>query len=103
MEHCTECARLRAEAANIAAQRDEALNRLDSARHSIDVLEGRLSAFLANQHYQYIGADGKPVLARDLEDRLIAAEAELARIRAADRTSIKARTESAADMRNGKY
>lgn len=45
-------------------------------------LRAQLADWQASQHYRYIGADGKPVLARELEDRLIAAEAEAARLRA---------------------
>jgi hypothetical protein len=36
----------------------------------------------AGQEYRYVGRNGKTVLARDLEDRADAAEAELARLRA---------------------
>jgi len=43
---------------------------------------GRIEALEAvrlGQTYRYIGIDGKPVLARDLEDRAIVAEAKLAK------------------------
>ena len=37
-----------------------------------------LEEWKASQHYSYIGADGKTVKARDLDDELIAARAKLA-------------------------
>lgn len=44
----------------------------------IEQLERELAEWKASQSYRYIGIDGKPVLARDLEDRAINAESELA-------------------------
>jgi len=41
-----------------------------------DALAAKLAEWQAAQHYTYIGKDGKPVLARDLEARAEAAEAE---------------------------
>jgi hypothetical protein len=40
-----------------------------------------LSDWRASQGYRYIGKDGKSVLARDLEDALDAAQAEIAKLR----------------------
>lgn len=100
-ELADEADKLRAEAANSAAQRDEALNQLDSARHSIDVLEGRLSALNAQKHYWSAEVDTVLAQRDDEYERAERAEAELARIRAADRTSITVRTTEAAKMRKG--
>jgi len=40
-----------------------------------------LADWQASQGYRYIGKDGKPVLARDLEDERDAAQAEIAKLR----------------------
>ena len=42
-----------------------------------ETLEETLEEWKASQHYSYIGADGKTVKARDLEDELITARAKL--------------------------
>lgn len=47
-----------------------------------EAVEAKLVEWQASQHYAYIGRDGKTVLARDLEARAEAAEAELATLRA---------------------
>lgn len=47
-----------------------------------EAAEARLAEWQASQGYGYIGRDGKTVLARDLEDRAEAAEAENATLRA---------------------
>jgi hypothetical protein len=49
------------------------LSHKDGLALAAEVLEWR-----KGQSYQYIGADGKTVLARDLEDELITARAKLA-------------------------
>ena len=77
-----------ADAANIAAQRD-------AAEKWAKVLEGRLRDMEADW-----AALSKSAF--DLIFRNLALEAELARIRAADRTSITVRTTEAAKMRKGK-
>jgi len=50
------------------------------AAAAIRELEARVQDWQAAQHYSYIGKDGKPVLARDLEARAEAAEAKLAEV-----------------------
>jgi hypothetical protein len=82
-----EADKLRAEAANIAAQRDEAVSRAD-------VAEERLRAVEASR-------DGWMDFAGICIGKMKDLEAELARIRAADRTSITVRTTEAAKMRKG--
>ncbi|NPD16934.1 hypothetical protein HOY34_17210 [Xinfangfangia sp. D13-10-4-6] len=47
------------------------------AADRIKALETQLSDWKASQHYRYIGADGKPVLARELEARIITLESQL--------------------------
>lgn len=42
-----------------------------------DQMEAKLKDWQASQQYRYIGRDGKPVLARDLEARLEKLEADL--------------------------
>lgn len=49
-----------------------------SAANAIERLRAQLAEWQASQTYRYIGRDGKPVLARDLEDRADTAEAQLA-------------------------
>lgn len=58
----------------------KASDMLGSALGYIEELEGDLADFKASQHYRYIGIDGKPVLARDLEDRLIEASKRIAEL-----------------------
>ncbi len=53
-------------------------------------VEAQLAEWQASQHYRYIGRDGKPVLARDLEARAEAAEAKLAEVEARAEAIIKA-------------
>lgn len=50
---------------------------LSTAADRIEQLEAQLKAWQASQQYRYIGRDGKPVLARDLEARLEKLEADL--------------------------
>lgn len=50
----------------------------EQLKSRISQLERELADFKSSQHYRYIGVDGKPVLARDLEDRAIKVEADLA-------------------------
>lgn len=71
-----------ADARLIAAAPDLARAAL-SARAERDILRAELADWQKSQHYTYIGRDGKPVLARDIEDRAEAAEAELARVKEA--------------------
>lgn len=47
---------------------------------TIAMLTAKLAEWQASQHYTYIGKDGKPVLARDLEARAEAAEAKVAEV-----------------------
>lgn len=86
-ELADEADKLRAEAANSAAQRDEAVLRATQAEERLRAVEASMSdaARLAGSYL----------------DRAHRAEAELARIRAADRTSITVRTTEAAKMRKG--
>lgn len=60
---------LEALAADLAAQTARA-----------DAADDLLREWQANQHYRYIGKDGKSVMARDLEDRAEVAEAKVARL-----------------------
>ncbi len=53
------------------------------AADRIEALEAQLTQFQTAQTYRYIGKDGKPILARDLEDAKDAAEAKLAKAVAA--------------------
>lgn len=76
---CTECARLRAEAANSAAQRDEAEKRATQAEERMRAVEADL-ALVSEWAAHWTGVIADANEARD----------ELARIRAADRTSITA-------------
>ena len=50
--------------------------RAESAIEDMKAAEAKLAEWQASQHYSYIGKDGKPVLARDLEARLEVVEAE---------------------------
>jgi len=84
-------AALRAEAANSAAQRDEAIARAEVAEERLRAVEAENEAIRV--------WTGKTV--NDLAIKWHSAEAELARIRAADRTSITVRTTEAAKMRKG--
>lgn len=51
------------------------------AAECIEQLEQRAAEWQAGQSYRYIGRDGKPVLARDLEARIEQLERELAEVR----------------------
>ena len=51
----------------------------DALSARVAELEAERDHWQASQHYTYIGKDGKPVLARDLEDRAEAAESKLAK------------------------
>jgi hypothetical protein len=53
-----------------------AIKALEDAERRIAELEAKIE----KQRYWYIGKDGKPVLAKDLEDRAEKAEAELAEV-----------------------
>ena len=60
----------------------ERLTKLDcealaAAADALESGQAALQDFKDNQHYQYIGRDGKTVLARTMEDRAEAAEAKL--------------------------
>jgi len=56
-----------------------------------------LAELQAAQKYRYIGKDGKPVLARDLEDRIEQLEAELTRANAAAAAAYEVAAEACAD------
>ena len=56
----------------------QALDQMKAEKARAEVAEAKLAEWRAAQHYTYIGKDGKPVLARDLEARADAAEAALA-------------------------
>lgn len=58
--------------------RSEAQREVRALKAKVVGLERDLADFKASQHYRYIGIDVKPVLARELEDRAIKAERELA-------------------------
>lgn len=45
-----------------------------------EAAEAKLADWQASQHYRYIGKDGKPVLARDLEAALAAEQAKVGRL-----------------------
>ena len=51
------------------------------AMHTIRTLLAERDALLASQGYTYIGKDGKPILARDLEDQRDTLEVENQRLR----------------------
>lgn len=51
---------------------------LEATMTRAEAAEAKLAEWQASQHYRYIGANGQPVLARDLEDRAEAAETALA-------------------------
>ena len=102
LEHMAEeNARLRAEAANSAAQRDAAEKRAEVAEERLRAAD-RYAATLRRECreavMQELAALGQ---AQEAYEAQLAAEAELARIRAADRTSITVRTTEAAKMRKG--
>lgn len=61
-----------------AGDYDSACRLIRAQAARIGQLERELADFKASQNYRYIGVDGKPVLARELEDRAIKAERELA-------------------------
>lgn len=61
--------------------RSEAERKVRALKAQVMGLERELADFKASQHYRYIGVDGKPVLARELEDRAIKAERELVEAR----------------------
>ncbi len=54
----------------------------DDVEARLTAMEAKLADWQAWQHHRYIGRDGKPVLARDLETRAEIAEAEVAALRA---------------------
>ena len=56
----------------------QALDQMKAEKARAEVAEAKLAEWRAAQHYTYIGKDGKPVLACDLEARADAAEAALA-------------------------
>jgi multidrug efflux pump subunit AcrA (membrane-fusion protein) len=56
----------------------QALDQMKAEKARAEAAEAKLAEWRAAQHYTYIGKDGKPVLARDLEARADAAEAALA-------------------------
>ena len=88
LEHMAEeSARFRAEAANIAAQRDKAEKRAEVAEERLRAVEADLER--AKRTAKVTDANWRQLAA------------ELARIRAADRTSITFRTTEAAKMRKG--
>lgn len=60
----------------------ETADELRQVRARAEAAEAKLVEWQASQHYAYIGRDGKTVLARDLEGRAEAAEAELSTLRA---------------------
>lgn len=49
----------------------------------VSALQAKIDALHSAQSYTYIGRDGKPVLARDMEDRAEAAEARIRELEAA--------------------
>jgi hypothetical protein len=53
---------------------------MKSAADLIERMAGELADWQKSQTYRYIGRDGKPVLARELEARAEKAEAEVARL-----------------------
>ena len=71
-------ARIAAQEAQIKGLEAENKNRIGDLMK----LSHQMSEWKASQHYRYIGADGQPVLARDLEARAEAAETALAAERA---------------------
>ena len=83
-------AKWNAGAANIAAQRDEAEKRAQVAEERLRAVEADLA------HVREWAAKWTNIIAEANEAR-----ADLARIRAADRTSITVRTTEAAKMRKG--
>lgn len=87
-EPCTECARLRAEAANSAAQRDEAEKRADVAEEARRAVEADLE-----------GADAVIEMQNRAVNEL---RAELARRDAAERNHTAAKLSAAKDMREGR-
>jgi hypothetical protein len=90
-----------AEAANSAAQRDEAVLRATQAEERLRAVEADLAAVREwAAEWTKILADANEAAAVNYRAAQ-AAEAELARIRAADRTSITVRTTEAAKMRKG--
>jgi hypothetical protein len=96
------------DAANIAAQRDEAIARAVVAEERLRAVETDLATAWADRDKARLGqremalqALASMGQAQEAYEAQIAAEAELARIRAADRTSITVRTTEAAKMRKG--
>lgn len=64
----------------------------------IEQLERELADFKASQHYRYIGVDGKPVLARELEDRAIKAERELAVMKGCQECNLQSLSDTEAEL-----
>lgn len=65
----------------LAAARQAVQHANDHADAAIEELaaeKAKLADWQYHQQYRYIGIDGKPALARDLEDRALKAEVELA-------------------------
>lgn len=72
--------RSRAEA--VEAANEQLLVMATEEQSARKAAEEKLVEWQASQHYAYIGRDGKTVLARELEERAEASEAELATLRA---------------------
>ena len=64
--------------AEIAARNPSVMEYMKHWEARAEAAEAKLAEVLGGQPYTYYGKDGKPVLARDLEDRAEAAEAKLA-------------------------
>ncbi len=72
-----------AKLAEVTAERDEATNQLDSARHSIDVLEKRAAEVEAEKREMVMQSLADLGQAQEAYEALQAAEAEVARLRGA--------------------
>jgi hypothetical protein len=74
---------LAAKLAEVTAERDEATNQLDSARHSIDVLEKRAAEVEAEKREMVMQSLADLGQAQEAYEAQLAAEAEVARLRGA--------------------
>jgi chromosome segregation ATPase len=70
-----------AKLAEVEAERNEATNQLDSARHSVDVLEKRVAEVEADKREMAMQSLADLGQAQEAYDALQAAEAEVARLR----------------------